>query len=87
MSEQRTPGHRWEYSFVSLGNPAAEGVLEQTNALGKLGWELVLIEAGVWIFKRPAAEQEQEDALTALLEETVPIVAAAPTVPIGPERR
>lgn len=43
----------WEYKLVLMGNPFQADVEERANALGRLGWELVGTDAGVWIFKRP----------------------------------
>ena len=75
----------WEYKFVSMGNPLEEGVEERANAFGKRGWELVLIEAGVWIFKRPlTGEVEAEEPLKAIIEQTVPIAEVAPAPAVAP---
>ena len=47
------------------------------NAVGKLGWELAAIDAGVWVFKRPQGA-EQSTPLQAIMEETVPLTEEAP---------
>jgi hypothetical protein len=59
-----------------MGNPLGEDVEERANSLGAQGWELATIDAGVWIFKRPRANEAKEP-LRALIEETVPIVEEA----------
>ena len=67
----------WEYKLVSMGNPLEADVELRANALGKQGWELATIDAGVWIFKRPAHEEPAEaNAIAAILEETVPVAEA-----------
>ena len=63
----------WEYKLVSMGNPLEPDVELRANVLGKQGWELSTIDAGVWIFKRPAAEEGAAGALEAIIEETVPL--------------
>ena len=64
----------WEYRLVSIGNPLQPETEQRANAFGKQGWELAAIDAGVWIFKRPLAEDaEPAPALQAIIEETVPI--------------
>ena len=71
----------WEYRLVSMGNPLEPGTEQRANAVGKQGWELVAIDAGVWVFKRRLVEEaEAPDALQAIIEETVPI-AATPEPP------
>lgn len=73
----------WEYKLVSMGNPLQEDVESRANALGKLGWELTAIDAGVWVFKRPLVDQPMS-ALQAVFEETVPIAEAEPLLQITP---
>ena len=77
MHEEPPPGEtRWEYKLVSMGNPLEPDVELRANALGKLGWELAAIEAGVWIFKRRLADEPSEpEPLKAIIEQTVPIVS------------
>lgn len=58
-----------------MGNPLNADVEERANGLGRLGWELVAIDAGVWVFKRPATEGDDE-SLESLMQETVPLVEA-----------
>jgi hypothetical protein len=72
MSKQQNGAAPWEYKLVSMGNPLEPDVEPRANALGKLGWELAAIDAGVWIFKRHYAE-EPATALQAIMEETVPL--------------
>ena len=62
----------WEYRLVSMGNPLQPETEQRANAFGRQGWELAAIDAGVWVFKRPLAETA-DDALQAIIEETVPI--------------
>ena len=62
----------WEYKLVSMGNPLQVEVEERANAFGRLGWELVTIDAGVWVFKRPA--EALDDSAEAAIELTVPVV-------------
>ena len=74
----------WEYKLVSMGNPLEADVELRANALGKQGWELTAIDAGVWIFKRPAdAEGPAVGALEAIIEETVPLSEAGSQVSIA----
>jgi hypothetical protein len=62
----------WEYKLVSMGNPLEADVELRANVLGKQGWELAAIDAGVWVFKRPASEEANTaGALEAILQETV----------------
>jgi hypothetical protein len=69
---------RWEYRLVSMGNPLEPETEGRANAVGKQGWELAAIDAGVWIFKRPLTEElEAPGALQAIIEETVPIAETA----------
>ena len=77
------PEHQpWEYRLVSMGNPLQPETEDRANAIGKLGWELTAIDAGVWVFKRPVIpEAEPADALQAIIEETVPITAIAEPTP------
>jgi hypothetical protein len=69
----------WEYKLVSMGNPLQAEVDERANAFGRLGWELVTIDAGVWVFKRPtqaladSAEAEVELAIPVTAIESVPV--------------
>ncbi|MGI9145050.1 MAG: hypothetical protein ACR2IK_00620 [Chloroflexota bacterium] len=64
----------WEYKLVSIGNPLEPDTELRANTVGKLRWELVAIDAGVWIFKRPLVEEaEAATGLQAIMEETVPI--------------
>jgi hypothetical protein len=67
----------WEYKLVTMGNPLEPDTGVRANAVGKLGWELAAIDAGVWIFKRPVTE-EQASALQAIMEETVPMTEQEP---------
>jgi hypothetical protein len=62
----------WEYKLVSMGNPLEPDTELRANAVGKLRWELAAIDAGVWIFKRPLAD-ESATGLQAIMEETVPL--------------
>ena len=58
-----------------MGNPLEPDVELRANALGKQGWALVAIDAGVWVFKRPGPEESvPSGALEAIIEETVPVV-------------
>src|SRR3954451_20750491 len=67
----------WEYKLVSMGNPLEPDVELRANVLGQQAWELVAIDAGVWVFKRQAAEEDGgAGALETLIEETVPVAAA-----------
>ena len=63
----------WEYKLVSMGNPLEPDVEQRATAFGRLGWELVAIDAGVWVFKRPA-EPLDESAETAV-EQAVPVAS------------
>ncbi len=69
----------WEYKLLSIGNPLEPDAEMRANALGRQGWELVAIEAGVWIFKRELveAEEEAQAVLEAIISETVPIASAS----------
>ena len=76
----------WEYKLVSMGNPLEADVELRANALGKHGWELSAIDAGVWIFKRPFSEEQAEaGAAAAILEQTVPVIAPVTLPPIAVE--
>ena len=76
MAKQREV-FQWEYKLVSMGNPLEPDVELRANTIGKQGWELVAIDAGVWIFKRPGPrEAPAVGQLEALVEETVPLIAA-----------
>jgi hypothetical protein len=74
----------WEYKLVSMGNPLEPDVEVRANALGKQGWELTAIDAGVWVFKRPFSGDEAPTGLEAVFEETVPLAEpTAASVPAG----
>lgn len=62
----------WQYKLITMGNPLEPQTEARANALGKLGWDLVAIDAGVWIFKRALVE-EDTGPLEAILAETVPL--------------
>lgn len=49
---------------------------------GNQGWELVAIDAGVWVFKRAMTHAaDATEPLRALVEQTVPLVEeVSPTV-------
>ena len=64
----------WEYKLVSMGNPLEADVEERANAFGRLGWELVTIDAGVWVFKRRT--QALEDSAQAEVALAVPVTVA-----------
>src|SRR5579884_912712 len=88
--EEQRNSARWEYKLVTMGNPLERGVEERANAFGSQGWELVAIDAGVWVFKRPGAPAAAEsEAVRAIVDETVPLVeeaaasTATPTTGIG----
>lgn len=67
----------WEYKLVSMGNPLEPDVEIRANVLGKQGWELATIDAGVWVFKRPADnETAPTGALETIIEETIPLAGA-----------
>jgi hypothetical protein len=68
----------WEYKLVSMGNPLEPDTELRANTVGKLRWELAAIDAGVWIFKRPLAD-ESATGLQAIMEETVPMTEPEPT--------
>jgi hypothetical protein len=64
----------WEYKLVSMGNPLEADVELRANVLGKQGWELAAIDAGVWIFKRELTRASAEaNPMVAIIEETVPV--------------
>jgi hypothetical protein len=63
----------WEYKLVSMGNPLEPDVALRANVLGTQGWELITPDAGVWIFNRPAADEDTTGALEAIIEQTVPM--------------
>jgi len=73
----------WEYKLVSMGNPLEPDVELRANVLGKQGWDLAAIDAGVWVFKRPLGDDEPPTALEAVFEETVPLAEPAPTAAGG----
>ena len=86
-------GPAWAYKLVSMGNPLEPDVEARANAFGRQGWELVAIDAGVWVFKRQgapsAAVAEGEASARQEIEEAVPLAdarAAAPvlSVPLTP---
>lgn len=67
---------QWEYMAVRFEEPPGdESALElesgkaqlvgnwtdMLDELGGDGWELVATQADVWIFKRPAAEEEEDE--------------------------
>ena len=64
---------QWEYKLVTMGNPLEPDIELRANAVGRHGWELVTIDAGVWIFKRQTHEAPHGE-LQALIGETVPLV-------------
>lgn len=72
----------WEYKLVSMGNPLEPQTEQRANAVGKQGWELTAIDAGVWIFKRPLID-EPATPLQAIMEETVPLTEQEPVSPIA----
>jgi hypothetical protein len=65
-------GTGWEYKLAHLGNPMGEDVEARANAFGRLGWELVAIDVGTWVFKRPTPLVEEGTA-EAVMEQTVPL--------------
>ncbi len=67
---------RWEYKLVSMGNPLEPDVELRANVLGKQGWDLAAIDAGVWVFRREVMEAAP-GPLEAIIEETVPVVESA----------
>ena len=68
---------RWEYKLISMGNPLEPDVELRANVVGKQGWELAGIDAGVWVFKRRLlVEDSPAGALAAVIEETVPLAEA-----------
>ncbi|HEV7664413.1 MAG TPA: hypothetical protein VGQ62_12815 [Chloroflexota bacterium] len=72
----------WEYKLISMGNPLEPDTEPRANAVGKQGWELAAVDAGVWIFKRPLVE-EQTGQLQAIMEQTMPM-AMPESEPVGP---
>jgi hypothetical protein len=69
----------WEYKLVSMGNPLVADVEMRANVLGRQGWELTAIDAGVWVFKRPASDEAFAiGTLEAIIEETVPVAETPP---------
>jgi hypothetical protein len=72
----------WEYKLVTMGNPLEPDTGVRANAVGKLGWELAAIDAGVWIFKRQVTD-EQASPLQAIMEETVPMTDQEPVVEVS----
>jgi hypothetical protein len=69
LSPQDVP---YEYKLVSMGNPLQPDTELRANALGRLGWDLAAIDAGVWVFKR-RLNDEPATPLQALMEATVPL--------------
>lgn len=50
---------RWEYlSVQALRDPFAIDVTRELNHWGRVGWELVAVEHGCYIFKRPLKVDE-----------------------------
>jgi hypothetical protein len=82
LSKQPSHETPWEYKLVSMGNPLEPDTELRANGIGKLGWELAAIDAGVWIFKRPLVA-EQSTALQAIMEETMPIADVEGSAPLG----
>jgi len=75
----------WEYKLVSMGNPLEPDIGLRANVLGKQGWQLVAVDAGVWIFMRPATDDPLTSAAAqAIIEETVPIVEDTVSVTPAP---
>ncbi len=72
----------WEYKLVSMGNPLEPDTELRANTVGKLHWELVAIDAGVWVFKRPLVE-EAATGLQAIMEETVAITEQEQPLSVG----
>lgn len=81
MSKQPAHATPWEYKLVSMGNPLEPDTELRANSIGKLGWELAAIDAGVWVFKRPLGA-EQSTALQAIMEETVPMTDIEESAPL-----
>ena len=74
----------WEYKLLTIGNPLEPDTELRANVVGKLGWELVAIDAGVWVFKRPFVEDANASAVPAEIEETVPLATDhEPVLAIG----
>jgi hypothetical protein len=73
------PSHSspWEYKLVTMGNPLEPDTALRANAVGKLGWELAAIDAGVWVFKRQLVD-EPASPLQAIMEETIPMTDQDP---------
>ena len=69
----------WEYKLVSMGNPLEPDTEHRANAIGKQGWELAAIDAGVWIFKRMVVG-ESATPLQAIMEQTVPMTEPDPSM-------
>jgi hypothetical protein len=82
MNKQPATTPPWEYKLVSMGNPLEPQTEQRANAVGKQGWELTAIDAGVWIFKRPLID-EPATPLQAIMEETVPLAEQEPVSPIA----
>jgi hypothetical protein len=80
----KAPLHQihWEYKLVTMGNPLEPDTGMRANAVGKLGWELAAIDAGVWIFKRQVLD-EQASPLQAIMEETVPMTEQEPATELS----
>ncbi|MFV8250228.1 hypothetical protein [Bdellovibrio bacteriovorus] len=45
----------WEYKKLKIETVNGDSMVYEFNALGKDGWELVLVMAQIAIFKRPLA--------------------------------
>lgn len=43
----------WEYMTLAVGATGVVGAVERMNEAGAEGWELVHIEMGILVFKRP----------------------------------
>ena len=87
MNDEGPRRSAWEYRVVPMGTPPPAGAEERANELGTQGWELAAVDAGVWVFKRPApSDAPAADPLRAVLEETVPLTtpgAVPPTEAVG----
>jgi hypothetical protein len=81
LSKQPSHATPWEYKLVSMGNPLEPDTELRANSIGKLGWELAAIDAGVWVFKRPMVT-EQSTALQAIMDETVPMTDMEESAPL-----
>ena len=85
MEDQQQQTTRWEYKLVTMGNPLEPGVEERANAFGNQSWELVAIDAGVWVFKRALTHAADDvESLRALVEQTVPLVEDIAPIVVTP---